>query len=152
MAKKTIMVGDKELNRRLKALATNLGKKIVRKAARPAMKPIHAAAKANAPRRTGLLQKSIKIRAQARSRKWFGVRVTIGKGDYKGKTFYGAFQEYGWKTGKKGSENRKEIEDKHFMKQAFDSHKEQARTIFYAGLRAGLDAEVNALNTGKTNG
>lgn len=80
-----------------------LGKAGVKRAMRPALragqKAMTQATQAAAPVRTGLVQRNIKTRAMRRSRKHFGMRTVLGEGFYKGKTFYGAFQEFGWKTG-----------------------------------------------------
>ena len=86
-------------------LTSKQAKEAIRKAARPALQPTLAAARSYAPRKTGRLKRSIKIRAISRSRTRVGARVTTAKGDnqFKGKTFYAGFQEWGWKTGRRTS-------------------------------------------------
>lgn len=108
MARKKITVvltGSEQLNRKLLELTSSQAKAAIRKAARPALKPTLAAARANVARRTGRLARSIKIRALGRSRNRVGMRVTTSSSDnaFSGKTFYGAFQEWGWKTGARKS-------------------------------------------------
>lgn len=96
-----LLIGDAELRAKLSALTDAEARKAVLGATREAAKVIQAEAKRTAPKRTGALRRSIKVRAIKRSRKRIGMRVTTSKLDsvYQGKTFYGAFQEYGWKTG-----------------------------------------------------
>lgn len=101
--------GDAKLLATLRGLEKKHAKAVVRKASRKAAKPIVAAARANAPVKTGALRKSIKVRAIKRSRSRIGVRIgTSGhESAFVGKQFYGAFQEYGWFTGKRTKETRR---------------------------------------------
>ncbi len=96
-----VLTGTDELNRKLLELTSAQAKAAIRKAARPALKPTLTAARANAPVKSGALKRSIKIRSIARSRTRVGARVTTAASDnqFSGKTFYGAFLEWGWKTG-----------------------------------------------------
>ena len=50
-----------------------------------------------------------------RSRKSIGTLTQLGAGFFKGDTFYGAFQELGWKAGKR---NRRKVLGLHFMQRA----------------------------------
>lgn len=101
MAVKMILTGDERLNARLAELKLTESKKIITKAARIALRPTLAAARRNSPVRAGNLRKSISIRSLPRSRARVGARVVTSKSNnlFTGKTFYGAFQEFGWKTG-----------------------------------------------------
>jgi HK97 gp10 family phage protein len=111
--------GDRELKRKLNQLANKEVKKIVRQAMRAGAKVILPRARANAPvGATGNLRRAIKVRAAKRSRKYIGINVTLGKGFFQGDEFYGAFQEFGWKTGKRKSSNRREVPGKHFFERA----------------------------------
>jgi len=100
---KVVMTGSEELNRKLAALTNQQAREAIRKAARPALKPCLQTARRVAPKRSGKLRRSIKIRAIARSRTRIGARVTASASDtlYSGKTFYGGFQEWGWRAGKR---------------------------------------------------
>lgn len=139
-----VLTGDKKLNRRLKKLAGKDAKKAVRKSLRPALKPIHQQAKANARqfKKTGKLGRSIKIRSIKRTRKGFGARVTTGTAttDFSGETYYGAFHEYGWKTGKRGSSNRRQIEGKKFMQNAVDQKRRIAMKIYRNEIKRNIEA------------
>lgn len=103
----------------LKGVAETVGKlltfpkkqatKAIRKGLRAGAKVMTAAVKAATPVRSGALRRAIKTRAMKRSRNKIGVRTTIGaEGFYKGKTFYGAFVEFG----------TKKMDARHFMEKA----------------------------------
>lgn len=111
-----VLTGDRELNRKLQTLKGPKQKKAVRKASRESLKPLASATSRAAPRRSGLLARSVKVRALKRSRKRVGARVTIGEGSFKGRTFYGGFIELGRKTGKRGSAHRRQVEENDFMR------------------------------------
>lgn len=92
------------LTRKLHLLEGAAQRKIARKGAREALRPTLTAARANAPVRSGRLRRSVKIRTLKRNRGGrIGARVTTGDktGDYGGKTYYGAFVEYGHKVGRR---------------------------------------------------
>jgi HK97 gp10 family phage protein len=136
MAKYRIdLSGDRVLAAKLHRLTDAEAKKAILGACRESIKVIQAEARTLAPSKTGAMRRSIKVRSIARSRKRVGVRVTTSASDnmYGGKTFYGAFQEFGWKTGsRKGTANRKQIPGKNFMKQAAGAKKGSALEIFKA--------------------
>ena len=119
------LVGDKELSRALHALPITVAKSVLRPALRAGAKESLGAIKRRAPRDTGALARSLKVRAAQRSRTHFGAGVRIGEGYFKGDTFYGAFQELGWKTGKRGSGNRRQIPGRRFMRGGLEESKAQ---------------------------
>jgi HK97 gp10 family phage protein len=145
--------GAKELKRKLDELADKEVKKIVRQAMRAGAKVILPKAKAYAPvGATGNLRRAIKVRAAKRSRKYIGVNVTLGEGFFIGDAFYGAFQEFGWKTGKRKSAKRRQVGGKHFMQRAAEQsgkaagdavistiwNKLRARALMRGGLGGGV--------------
>ncbi len=132
---KAILTGDKKLNRMLKRLAEKDGKAAARKAARPALRPTLASAKQNAPEETGALVGSLKIRALKRSRTRVGAQVQTADGAFKGKTFYGGFQEWGWKTGKRGAKRRRQVLGFRFMLKAAIETRHRALGIYRKILR-----------------
>lgn len=71
----------------------------LRKGIRAGQKIITATAKGMAPRKTGALSAAIKTRAIKRSRNYVGLKTTVGESWFQGEQFYGAFQEFGWKSG-----------------------------------------------------
>jgi HK97 gp10 family phage protein len=127
-----VLTGDKELNAKLAALTGKQAKEAIRKAARPALQVTLQAARSLAPIRSGSLRRSLKIRTIRRSRTRVGMRLTTSKSDnqYSGKTFYAAFQEWGWKTGSRKSKNRRQIAATNFLKQAAISTRSQALKIY----------------------
>lgn len=147
MATRTVLItGDAAVNRKLARLRTTEAKKVLRKAARPAMKPVlnQIRSAARAFKRTGQLAKSIKLRALPRSRKRFGVRIIA-------KTKYAAPQEWGWRIGTKGSGRRgriydrrtgrvrRKIEGKFFMKHAADKQRPAALRIYNRKIAQGIE-------------
>ena len=101
MAKiKAIFVGCGALAARLEGLTNAEAKRAIGSACREALKPMLADARSNAPSKTGNLKRSMRIKT-IRSRKKIGARITMSgsSNEYSGKTFYGAFQEFGFKTG-----------------------------------------------------
>ncbi len=137
-----VLTGDKSLNRKLARLAGKDAKKVVRKAIRPALKPVQQQARNNAKafKQTGRLGKSIKIRAIKRSRARIGARVTTGDstGDFTGNAYYGAFIEYGWKAGPRGSSNRTVVPGKHYMRRAVQAKRQEALRIYREGIRKNI--------------
>lgn len=133
-----ILTGDKQLDRRLKNLDAKLGKKVVRQATRKALRPVMLTTKRNAPKDSGVLRKSVKIRALKRSRSRFGSRVSgIGGNNFAGTAYYGGFQEWGWKT-----KSGRKIPGKRFMKQAAESKRRSAIVIFKAEVKKGIEREA----------
>lgn len=161
-----IITGDERLNRKLAELKGPKAKAIIRKAARTALRPVQSAVKREAPRRTGRLAKSVKIKAFTRSRSRIGAKVTTAADDnlYSGRTFYGGFQEFGWKTGRRATNKdlgvkankrrttaqqaivkakndaRKLRPGTHFMKRAADSTRFTALEIYRHEVGAGIEA------------
>lgn len=151
-----VVTGTEELNAKLAKLAGKDAKAAIRKASRVALKPVAEAAKSNAPRKTGTLARSVKVKAITRSRSRVGSRVTTsGDGNaFSGETYYGGFQEYGWKAGRRTRDAdlgitravrrnaaqkaeatrrnnaRRSIAGTQFMKRAADAKKEIALQIY----------------------
>lgn len=143
--------GDRATKRALMKLTPRLRRRVLAKATRDAMRPTLKQAKANAPRRKtrkgaavkgGQLRKSLKLRAMKRSRVKVGAYVATAGGWFKGRQFYGAFQEFGWKAGKRGSDNRTEIEGRHFAEQAYKSERRGALRLFTDLVRRNLKQAI----------
>lgn len=135
MARKTSEVrieGMFLLTRRLRTLEAKLQKKVVRQAIRKSLKPVLQDAKREAPKRTGALRKSVKVRSFKRSRSRLGARVTTGTttSDFQGKGFYGAFVNYG----------TKHIKGNRWLNKVAKKNKRKARRIFTEHVRAGIKA------------
>lgn len=95
--KKVTITGDKEVDRKLRALEPRIRKKVQRDAIKRAAKNIIVpAAKALAPEDTGELAASIKAKANRRSRSSVGYTIATTNYNDQGK-FYGGFPEFGTK-------------------------------------------------------
>jgi len=129
------VTGDAELNRKLAALKGVKQKQAVRKASRESLKPLAAATSRAAPRDSGLLARSVKVRALKRSRTRVGARVSVGDGKFKGQTFYGGFVELGRKTGKRGSVGRRRVEPNDFIRRAARQKKQSVLADYKQRLR-----------------
>ena len=139
-----VITGDKAVNRMLEQLAGAQQKKVVRKAARESIKTLLPTVRRNAPEDTGALRRSFVVRAIERSRKRIGARITNRKGHlFKSKTFYGGFQEWGWRVGKrrkKGEvDDRRKIPGKFFLKKAADSKRRSILTLYQNHIRQGVE-------------
>jgi HK97 gp10 family phage protein len=101
------LAGDAEIMQLMKDLPQRLVKGALRKSLRESAKVVLRGAKFRAPVAGGLLAKTLKVRAFKRTRKAVvGYTVGTAAGDYKGQTFYGGFQEFGWKpTGRQRASN-----------------------------------------------
>jgi HK97 gp10 family phage protein len=77
------LINGARLNYKLRNIASVKDKRaIVRKAARESARPLFAATKAEAPVKTGLLKRAVKLRASKKSRIRVGVNVIIRKLDW----------------------------------------------------------------------
>lgn len=140
-----VLTGDKKVNRMLREISGTQGKSVIRKAARAGIKVVLPAAKRYAPSRTGLLRRNIKVRTLRRSRTRVGARITIGAESFQGKTFYGAFQEWGWRVGKRQGltkaalATRPKVPGKFFLKRAADSKRNSALIVYHAAIKRGVE-------------
>lgn len=159
------IIGLDDAKSALDNLVKKMRKKIVRSALRAASKPIIAAAKANAPIKTGLLQRRI---GAFTSKKYNGRTGVIGlyikpRSSAKARKtknlsqdpFYYRFQEAGFHAvGSKriaGGKRRRAatlatgkyrfIEGKKFLGRAFESQSKNALSIFTAEIKKSIDAE-----------
>lgn len=85
--------GGKEAKQALRKVSRQV-KAGIRKGSRAGAKIVQAKAKELAPKRSGRMVKTIKVRALPRSRKWIGAMARlVNDGD----VFYGGFVNYGTK-------------------------------------------------------
>lgn len=130
-----VVTGVKEIDRRLKALVPKLQKKVIRQAMRKGMKLVTAAAKANAPVRTGKLRKAIKTRAgKSKKRGVIKVVTRVGEGDFQGETFYAAMVEFGTKN----------MPPHPFMAPAYDQTKDVAKKVAMDAIIEGVEREASS--------
>lgn len=107
------------LDKMLKSVPRKDAKKAIRKGTRAGAKIITAKAKGFAPVDSGATKRAVKTRAIKRSRVFTGTTTTVGAGFFKGKTFYAAFVELGYRRGKRQlGDRRTKVEGKHWMRKA----------------------------------
>jgi hypothetical protein len=115
------VVGHEKIFRALRELEKKAATAITRKVLRHASKTFQTEVKARLPKRSGLLNKSVKVRATKRKRGKVGVQVVMGglglakKGSHKlnklaNETFYGAFFHFGHKIGARSSRRKVKVE------------------------------------------
>lgn len=135
--------GLKEVSAKLRRVEPALGRKIIRRAFRQALKPVKARVRDLAPVKTGQTKAAVKVLAGRSRRGRITMRVVIGKGAYKGDQYYAAYQEYGFRLGsRKRGGSRPQIEGKHFMKRAFDETADKARDDAERLILEGVMAEL----------
>lgn len=119
--------GAEAIARSLKELPNKVSKGIMRKALRAGAKIVLAKARANAPKRTGALARSLKVRAGKTKRGKISIVVQSKEGDFKGDQFYGAIVELGRKSGSRRQRTgRKQIKGKFFLHAAYKETKDAA--------------------------
>jgi HK97 gp10 family phage protein len=121
------VTGLRAVEKEMKDFPPKLEKKVKRKAARIAARPIVDDIKRSVPVVTGTLQRAYKIRALKRSRKQkqVGVRVMTDEGFFKGDAFYGGFLELGTKY----------IESRSFLVNSMERRRQDVREAFTQELR-----------------
>lgn len=121
-----LKVDWKELYLTLNALTPEKQTEILKPALKAGGDIIGAKATALAPAKTGALRRAIKVSSLKAKPGNAKVRIQVGKGAYKGDEYYAAFQEWGWKQGKRprggktarANDTRKEIPGRHYMENA----------------------------------
>lgn len=137
--------GTQDVRAALLALEEKVAKRIARAALKAGAEPMLHAARSKAPVDTGDLVESLKISTGTKKGKLVA-RVQTKEGDYKGKTFYGSFIEYGHYLGDKDLGNsRKWVEARPFLRPAFDENKERSAGIVVEALRAGILKEAKRI-------
>lgn len=116
-------------------------KKAAKKATREGLRPIHADAKANAPRVTGRLRKAIKLRAWRRpARGEVGVKVSIDPGrkrDDPSGAYYGIMVEGGFVA------NGVYVPGRHMLEIAYRRGKQAAQAKVAIALSREADGIIN---------
>lgn len=109
--------GDKQIMLRLKGVIPRLRRKVLMQSSREAMKPLLGAAKKRSPHKSGTLRKSLKMRAMKRNRRGLiGVHISTSDKWFGGDEFYGAFQEFGWNTGRRRAFNEWKVSAESFKR------------------------------------
>jgi HK97 gp10 family phage protein len=170
------IAGVDALRRAFKELEPRLARKVIRQAERRAAKLFAAEIKAHAPKDTGLLQRTVKVRTSKgpRSSKRGNVSIAVlvgqaggeGAGGSLKRAWYAYLQEKGWHVGKRvrkagkvvgyqpaagnlGGGGVRKIPGKFFTKRALHSKESSARQLLVAEIAAGVEREARALGGGK---
>lgn len=132
--------GLKEIQRAYRELPKRVASKVVRQAIRKALKPMQAEVKARSPRgATGMLAKAPRLRARKKVKRGvIALNVQIGEGNFKGKTFYGGFQNFGTKR----------IKAKGYIEAAFKATEKGAAKSVQDEVGAGIVREAAKLARG----
>ena len=148
------LTGNKALDAKFLSLPLKVRKKILRTSLRPPMKPMHAAARAGAPVRTGRTRRSVKLKAQKRTRKGkIGLNLlTTEKHDpyFKEHMFYPHLVEKGYRRGRRTAgirskavaDTRQVVEGRHFIRRAFERHAPGAMREIQRSIRKLIEAEA----------
>lgn len=140
------VTGAKELQAAFKNLDTATTGRIVRKVMREGAKVIQRESVALAPRKSGLVARSIKVRAGFRKKGTFRYQVIIGAQNFQGDSFYGAFLNFGHKIGKRGSSKpRKQVAGSEWLNRAFHNKAPQLARQLPVMLWDGIAKEAAGL-------
>jgi len=151
-----IITGLKETIERLEKLDAAVQKKILRKALRAGAKLTLAAAKANAPFKSGDLKRSLKVRA-GRSKKGT-IRVIMGSGRkwFQGtRQFYGSFITLppGFRIGNRRLGNKRRLVPYNkYMENAYGSTKQAAVETIRDSILTQIEQTVQALASSTPSG
>jgi HK97 gp10 family phage protein len=130
--------GVDEIARAFRELPKTAAKKVIRQGVRAAARVALAQARTTVPVRTGALKRDLKVRAapeKLRRRGIIALDVLMGEGDYKGRSFYGSFVEYG----------TIEQPPQRFMERALTASEGPARARAAAVIREGIPKEAARL-------
>jgi HK97 gp10 family phage protein len=149
------VTGVEEIKRAFRELPRNIARKVIRQAERKAMRIPLAAARANAPVKTGKGRKSLRIRAskgpRGAGRDTIAIALLVGAA-VPGETWYMQLQEKGWQTGKRVRSGGKvvgrvgtsrKIPGKRFMKNALTTTEEQVKAEMIDEITAGIEREAS---------
>lgn len=116
--------GVEELHKKLTTMERKVAVGFIRKALRAGAKIMLAAVKATVPVKSGFLRSKLRVKAGKSRRGTVAIDVAVGDRWFQGREFYGAFQEFGWKSGsRKLGDKRKQNPGEHFMEYAFEENK-----------------------------
>lgn len=127
------ILGVREIRKAYQNLPKKVANKVVRQAVRTSLKPMHQAAKQDAPKgETGLLKRSMKLRVRAKKKRGtIAMDVRTGDGDFKGATYYGGMVNFGTKR----------QPAQRFMERAFDATRSTATKTARRLIREGTARE-----------
>jgi hypothetical protein len=117
----------------LDELERRLQRKGIRTSLRTAAKPTLSLSRSTAPVFTGLLQQNIKLRSAGVRKGTYKMNVGIGKKWFTGPTFYGAFEAFGHRIGKRQlGDVRRQLPPNTWLEKAYEATKATAVELFRA--------------------
>lgn len=144
-----VVTGHKQIDAKLASLPVTMQKRALRPVMRSGAKTIQRGAKRYAPKDSGRLKRSIKVRSLKRSRKRIGVGISAGS-EFAGGgelPWYAVFVEFGVQDDgatnrkTKGGKNRGRIQPKPFLRRAMRENEPAIRRNFARK----LDDEIRKL-------
>lgn len=161
------MIGYEALQGELSNLQHFVEKDVTKNALKSTARMVEQRIRALAPHRTGKMKAALKVRMGRSKKGYTSVLLTLGKKFFQGDSFYGAFQEMGWKSGKRGGgkgdtktlvtvmtgkykgtdrfvkqgKARRQIAGEHFMEYGFLEAKDSAMAHLVSELKKGIEAE-----------
>lgn len=122
------ITGAYSVEQALKDLEPKLAKKVLRKAVRQGAKILKEETEKEAPKKTGALAGSVKIKTRFK-KSVISAQTVIGEGAFKGETWYAAAIEFG--TSK--------MAPNPFMQRAFDAKKDEVARVTEAAIKQGIE-------------
>jgi HK97 gp10 family phage protein len=145
MAEGLHISGLRETQARLQSLGPRVEKRVIRKGLRQGAKIVLAAARAEAPERSGNVRRNLKIRSGKGSKGTIALSVGAAAKDFKGPAFYTGFLIYGHHVGsRKLGDKRKFVPANNFLQRAYDGTKEAAAERTVAAWVELIDQEVKS--------
>ena len=135
-----VQIEMKALLKELKQLENKHANKIIRTSQRRSAKILLQPMKSQSPKKTGNLRKNIKIKSGRRSRRVICLDIGIMPDG-----FYGSFLNLGWKHGKKGTPNRKQIEGSKWVNKIYAAHKSEVSNKTVEEIRERLAKAANGV-------
>lgn len=133
------------LRRAFRELPKTTARKVVRRALRSGAKIVQDEIRRRTPLRTGALARAIRVRAGRRQRGILSILVVMGEGNYRGKTFYGSFLEFGAPGHMLWGRGVRALEARHFIRDAVTAKREEVLRRVIAEIAAGIETEARAL-------
>ncbi len=123
------ILGIDDVKKAFQKLPPKIAKQVVRKSLREGVKVLQKDLLKRVPvGKTKHLKKAVKVRARKRSRKVIAVNLLIGKGDFKGPTYYGAMVDMG----------TKKQEGQQFMEATYAAKGDQAMRLTRESILKGI--------------
>ena len=138
------VTGAKEMEAKLRTMGKKAGNAYLKEALREAAKPVLSTMKSYAPKKSGVLERAIRIRAGRSGKGKVSVLVGPGRKFFTGKAYYAGFVNFGHFIGRRLAgkfsskakyheasvkAGKKFVPGKHFVERAYDASKGAAEGI-----------------------